>query len=146
MAYSTNPYYCPKRSTVNTFITASFNGTINCSFFTAQKIILKFNVFFVCLFAGDNIKTNDFESYFCKVFRCKGFCKNLYFGYCNLFIRKDLLQRYLLERIKSLVGYLQFMVEQKHNLVGHLILPRIFPVRQNVRYVFHLVGQFLILV
>ena len=138
--------YRRKRSRINTFIPASFNGTINCSFFTVQKIILKFNVFFVCLFAGDDVKTNDFVLYFCKVFWYKGFCKKLYFGYYNLFIRKNLLQRYLLERIKSLVGYLQFMVEQKHNLVGHLILPRIFPVRQNVRYVFHLVGQFLILV
>ena len=96
------------------------------------------------MFAGDDVKTNDFELYFCKVIRYKGFCKKLYFGYCNLFIRKDLLQRYLLERIERLVGYLQFMIEHKHNLVGHLILPRIFPVGQNVRYVFHLVGQFLI--
>ena len=48
--------------------------------------------------------------------------KNLYFGYCNLFITKDLLERYLLERIKILVGHLQFMVMQRHNLVGHLIL------------------------
>ena len=130
----------------DTFIPASFNGITNCSFFTAQKSILKFNVFFVCLFAGDDVKTNDLELYLCKVFRYKGFCKKLYFGYCNLFIRKDLLQRYLLQRTKSLVGYLQFMVEQKHNLVGHLILPRIFAVGQNVRYVFHLAGQFLIFV
>ena len=27
----------------------------------------------------------------------------LYFEYCNLFIRKNLLERYLLEKIKSLV-------------------------------------------
>ena len=39
---------------------------------------------------------------------------------------------YLLERIKSYVGYLQFMVEQEHNLVGHLILPWIFIVGQNL--------------
>ena len=91
---------------------------------------------FVCLFAGNDVKTNGFELYFCKVVRYKGFCKKLYFGYCNLFIRKGLLQSYLLERIKSLVGYLQCMVEQKHNLVGHLIFPQIF----------YLVGQFLILV
>ena len=70
----------------------------------------------------------------------------LYFVYCKLFIRKDLLERYLLERIKSLLRHLQFMVGQKNNLVGHLILPRIFPVEQNVRCVFCLVGQFLILV
>ena len=38
------------------------------------------------------------------------------------------------------------MVGQKDNLVGHLILPRIFPIRQNVRCVFCLVGQLLILV
>ena len=89
---------------------------------------------------------NDFELYFCKVFWYKGFCKKQYFRYCNLFIRKDLFQRYLLERIKSLVGYLQFMVEQKHNLAGHLILPQIFLVGQNVWYVFHLSRQFLILI
>ena len=35
------------------------------------------------------------------------------------------------------------MVGQKPNLVGHLILPRIFPVGQNVRCVFRLVGRFL---
>ena len=101
---------------------------------------------FVCLLAGDDEKTNDFGLNFCKVFRYKGFCKKLYFGYCNLFIRKDLLQRYLLERIKSLIVYLKFMVEQKYNLVRHLILPQFFPVRQNLWYVFHLVRQFLILV
>ena len=43
---------------------------------------------------------------------------------------------YLLERIKSYVGYLQFMVEQEHNLVGHLILPWIFIVGQNVFFSF----------
>ena len=56
---------------------------------------------------------------------------------------------YLLEKtylIKSLVRHLQFMVGRKHNLVGHLILPQFFPIRQNVRCVFRLVGQFLILV
>ena len=46
-AYITNPYHYPKRSRIDTFIPTSFNGIIN-SFFTAQKIILKFNVFF-CL-------------------------------------------------------------------------------------------------
>ena len=38
------------------------------------------------------------------------------------------------------------MVGQKHNLVGHLILLQIFPIEQNVRCVFRLIGQFLILV
>ena len=93
------------------------------------------------LFADDDVKTDDLELYFCKVLRCKCFCKKLYFGYCNLFTRKDLLERCLLERIKSLVGHLQFMVEQKHNLFGHLILPRVFLVGQNVRCVFRLVGH-----
>ena len=74
------------------------------------------------------------------------FCKKIYFRYCNLFIRKDLLERYLLEKIKSLVGHLQFMVGQTHNLVWNLILPRVFPVRQNAWWVFRLVGQILILV
>ena len=104
-----------------------------------------FNAFFF-LFADDDVKTNDSELYFCKIFRYKCFCKKLYFGYCNLYIRNDLLGRYLLERIKSLVGHLQFMVGQKHNLVGHLILPRVFPIGQNVRCVFRLFGQILILV
>ena len=96
------------------------------------------------LFADDEVKTNDLELYFCKVFRYKWFCKKLYFRYWNLFIRKDLLERYLLERIKSLVGHVQFMVAQKHNLVRHLILPQVFPVGQNVRRVFRLVRQILI--
>ena len=65
----------------------------------------------------------------------------LYFEYCNLFIRKD-----SLSSIKSLTEHLQFMAGQKRNLVGHFILPQIFPIGQNVRCVFHLVGQFLILV
>ena len=38
------------------------------------------------------------------------------------------------------------MVEQKHDLVGYLILPWICPVGQNVGCVFRLVGQLLILV
>ena len=80
------------------------------------------------------------------IFRYKYFCKKLYFGCCNFFIRKDLLESYLLEKIKSLVGYIKFVVGQKHDLVGHLILPRVFPVRQNVWCVFRLVGQILILV
>ena len=73
-------------------------------------------------------------------------CEKLYFGYCNLFIRNDLLERYLLEMIKTLVGHLQFMVGQKHNMVGHIILPQISPIGQNVRWDFCLVGQFLNLV
>ena len=103
-------------------------------------------MFFVCLFADDDVKTNGLELYFCEVFRYKCFCKKLYFGYCNLFIRKDLLDLYLLGRIKSLVGYLQFMVGQKQNLVGHLVLLWVFPVGQNVRCVFPLVEQILIMV
>ena len=91
-------------------------------------------------------KTNVLELCVCKFIRYKYFFKKIYFGYCNLFIRKYLLERYLLERIKSLVGHLQFMVGQKHNLVGHLILRPVFPVGQNVRCVFRLVGQILILV
>ena len=45
-----------------------------------------------------------------------------------------------------MVGHLQFMVEQKLNLVWHLILPWVFPVGQNVRCVFRLIEQILILV
>ena len=45
-----------------------------------------------------------------------------------------------------MVGHLQFMVGQKHNLVGYAILPRVFPVGQNVHSAFRLVGQILILV
>ena len=45
-----------------------------------------------------------------------------------------------------MVGHLQFMVGQKHNLVGHAILPRVFPIGQNVRSAFRLVRQILILV
>ena len=36
-----------------------------------------------------NVKTNDLELWYCKVFRYKCFCKKFYFGYYNLFIRKD---------------------------------------------------------
>ena len=89
--------------------------------------------FFFCLFADDDVKMNYLELHY-KVFRYKCFCK------------KTLLERYLLKRVKSLVRHFQFMIGQKHNLLGHLILPRIFPVGQNVRCVFRLVGQFLILV
>ena len=111
---------------------ASFNESE-----TAHKLkklnYFTFNAFF-CLFAGDDVKMNYLEVNFYKVFRYKCFCK------------ETLLERYFLEWIKSLVRHPQFMVGQKHNLPGHLILPRIFPVGQNVRCVFRLVGQFLILI
>ena len=100
---------------------------------------------FVCLFADDDLKTDDLELYFRKVFQYERFCKKLNFGCCNLFIKNNLLERCLLERIKSLVGHLQFMVGQKNNLVRHLILPRVFAVGQNFRCVFRLVGLILIL-
>ena len=98
------------------------------------------------MFEGDDVKPSDSELCFWKVVRYKCFCKKLYFAYWNLIIRKVLLERYLLERIKSSLRHLQFMVRQKHNLVGHLDSPQIFPVGQNVRCVFRLVGQFLIMV
>ena len=62
----------------------------------------------------------------------------LYFEYCNLFIRKD-----KFSFIKSLVGHFQFMDGQRNNLVGHLILPQIFPIGQNVQCALHLVGRLL---
>ena len=110
-----------------------------------------FSVFFCffflySMFTDYDGKTNDLELYSCKVFRYKCFCKKLYFGYCNLFTRNDLLERHLLERIKSLVEHLQFMVRQTHNLVRHLILSWVFPIGQNVQCDFYLVGQILILV
>ena len=40
-AYSTNSYYCSKRSGIDTFIPASFNGIRNCSHM--EKIILSAN-------------------------------------------------------------------------------------------------------
>ena len=60
--------------------------------------------FLYSIFTDYGGKTNDLELYSCDVFRYKCCCKKLYFGYCNLFLRKALLERYLLERIKSLVG------------------------------------------
>ena len=89
---------------------------------------------FFFLLAGDDVKINDLELHFCKVFPCQCFCN------------KVLLERCLLERIKILFGHLQFMVGQKHNLVGHLTFPQIFSVGQNIRRVFHLVRQCLILI
>ena len=118
-------------SGIDTFIPASFNGIRNCSHMEKIKWFYIQCFLFVC---SDDVKMNDLELNFYKVFRYKCFCK------------KNLLEIYLLERIKSLVIHLQFMVGQKHNLLEHLILPRIFPVGQNVRCVFCLVGQFLILV
>ena len=94
------------------------------------------------LFAGDDIKTNDLELYFFKVFRCKYFCKKLYFGYCSLFIRNDLLERYLLKRIKSLVGHLQFMVRQRHSLVVYLIYLKFFPSNRMSGVFFVCLGNF----
>ena len=35
---------------------------------------------FVCMFAGDDVKTNDFELYFCKSFDIKVFVKNCTLG------------------------------------------------------------------
>ena len=55
-----------------------------------NKRFLIFNIF---LFAVDDVKTNNLELYFPKVFRYKCFCKKLYFGYCNLSIYRDLLER-----------------------------------------------------
>ena len=40
-----------------------------------------------------------------------------------------------------MVGHLQFMIGRKHNLAGHLIFPRVFPVVQKARCVFCLVGH-----
>ena len=45
-----------------------------------------------------------------------------------------------------LVGQLQLLVRQSHDLVGHLILSNIFVVGQNVLRVLGLVGQYSILV
>ena len=75
-AYSNNPYHFPKKSRIDTFIPASFNGIVNWSFLTAQKIILKFSVF--CLF--DDVKTNELELYFCKVFDKNVFVKSSTLG------------------------------------------------------------------
>ena len=55
-----------------------------------NKRFLIFNIF---LFAVDDVKTNNLELYFPKVFRYKCFCKKLYFGYCNLSVYRDLLER-----------------------------------------------------
>ena len=91
-AYSTNSYHYSKSLGIDAFIPASFNVTRNCSHMEKIKLFY-FQCFF--LLAGDDVKTNDLELYSCRVFRCKCFCKKLYFGYCNLFMRKDILERYL---------------------------------------------------
>ena len=53
--------------------------------------------------------------------------RTFFFEYCSLFTSKD-----YFFWIKSLIQNIQFMVGQKHNLVGHLVLLRIFPVGQIV--------------
>ena len=76
-SYSPNLYYCSRRSGVDTFILASFNGIKNCS----HKKIKLFYIYCFFLFAADDIKMNDLELHFCKVFRYKCFCKkNLIVG------------------------------------------------------------------
>ena len=49
------------------------------------KNIYIFNIQYF-LFAYDDVKTNNLELHFRKVFRYKYFYKKLYFGYSNLFI------------------------------------------------------------
>ena len=81
--------------------------------------------FLVCLFADD-------ETYI----SVKSFDKSVSVKSSTLgpsFIRKDLLERYLVKWIKSLVGHLQIIVR-------NLILPQIFPIGQNVWCVFCLVN------
>ena len=133
--HSTSTYQCSKRLEIDNFIPASFNVIRNCSHMEKIKL---FCIQFFFLFPDDDVKrtTSSCSS-------VKSFDISVYF---TLFIRKDFLERYLLQRIKSLVGHLQFMVGKNHNLVGHLILPPLFSVGQNVRCVFRLVGQILILV
>ena len=81
-----------------------------------------------------------------KSYNISAYVKNCILSTVIYLLERVHWKRYLSERINSLVGHFQFMVEQKHNLVGHLILPQIFAVGQNVRFVFCLVGQFWILV
>ena len=101
-----------KRSEIDNFIQASFNGITNCLHMEKNKLFcIQFFFLFVCRW---RLKNERF------------------------------IERYLLERIKTSVGHLQFMVRQKHNLVGHLILPRVCPIGRNVGCVFRLVGQILI--
>ena len=60
-SYSPNLYYCSRRSGVDTFILASFNGIKNCSHIKK----LNYFTFTVFLFAVDDIKMNDLEPHFC---------------------------------------------------------------------------------
>ena len=78
--------------------------------------------------------------------KIKLFCIQCFFFFADDDVKTKDLDICLLERVKSLVGHLQFMIGQKHNLVRHLILPQVFAVGQNVWSVFCLVGLILILV
>ena len=62
-----------------------------------NKIILHLLFFCCCLFAADDVKMNDLQLHFSKVFRYNCFCEKplLWVLYCNLYVRKDLLERYL---------------------------------------------------
>ena len=73
-AYSTNCYHCFKRSGIYTFIPACFRGIWNC---TQWKKLNYFTLNVFSLFAGDDVKTSDFELYFCIVVRYKCFCQKL---------------------------------------------------------------------
>ena len=100
-----------------------------------EKIRLFFYIQCFFLFAGNDVKINDLELHFYKVFRYKCFCK------------KTLLEKYLLVKgLKVLSEIFNLWSGRSIICSGHLILPRIFPVGGNVWCVFHLVGQFLILV
>ena len=76
-SFSSNPYQCSKRSEIDTFIPASFNGIRNCAHVEKIKLFCIQCFFFCCccLFANDDVKPNNSESYFCRVFRYKCFCK-----------------------------------------------------------------------
>ena len=128
--YSTNLYYCYKRLGILSFQLVLVES--ETAHIWKKLDYSTFKVFF--LFADDDVKMNDLELHFYKVFRYKCFCK------------KTILGTYLSERIKSLVRHLHFMAGQKHSLVRYLILPQTFPVGRNVRCVFCLIGHFLILV
>ena len=68
--YSNISYNCSKRSGIEAFVQASFNGIGNC--LHVKKIVLIFNIF---LFAVDDVKTDNLELYFRKAFRYKYFGK-----------------------------------------------------------------------
>ena len=82
-SYSTNLYYCSKRWEIDTFVSASFNEIRNCSHM--EKIRL-FYIQCFFLFAGDDIKMNELELHFYKVFQYKYFCKKTI---RKIFTRKD---------------------------------------------------------